>query len=98
MHRDRIIAAYLLANRKNGTIYTGAATDLANRIFEHREKSRAGFTARYDVARLVWFQPFEMIADAFQRERTIKHYSRQWKINLIEAENPEWRDLYPTLM
>ena len=98
MRQGRIIAAYLLANRKNGTIYAGAATDLANRIYEHREKSRAGFTARYGLARLVWFEPFEMIADAFQRERTIKHYPRQWKINLIGVENSEWLDLYPTLI
>jgi putative endonuclease len=88
----------MLANRRNGTIYTGASVDLAHRIHSHREKARPGFTARYGVIRLVWYEPFEMIGDAFQRERTIKHYPRQWKINLIEAENPEWDDLYPTLM
>ncbi len=92
-HR-RLHAGY----QEKGAVYTGAATDLANRIFEHREKTRPGFTARYGVARLVWFQPFHMIADAFSRERTIKGWPRQWKINLIEAENPEWLDLCPTLI
>ena len=98
MRPGSIIAAYMLANRRNGTIYTGAATDLTNRIFEHRKNSRPGFTARYGVARLVWYQPFDMIVDAFSRERTIKGWPRQWKINLIETENPEWLDLYPTLI
>ena len=98
MRPGSIIAAYMLTNRKNGTIYTGAATDLPNRIFEHREKSRPGFTARYGVARLIWYEQFEMIADAFSRERTVKGWPRQWKINLIETDNPDWLDLYPTLI
>jgi putative endonuclease len=79
MRREEIIAACMLANRKCGTIYTGASTDLSRRAFEHRERARPGFTARYDVARLVWYEPFDMIVDAFARERTIKGWPRQWR-------------------
>jgi putative endonuclease len=86
-----------MASRKNGTLYTGMTSDLARRAFEHRERAREGFTKRYGVRRLVWYESFELITAAMQRERTIKGYSRQWKINLIEAENPDWLDLYNRL-
>jgi putative endonuclease len=86
-----------MANRKNGTLYTGMTSDLARRAFEHRESALNGFTKRYGVHRLVWYESFELITAAMQRERTIKGYSRQWKINLIERENPDWLDLYNRL-
>ncbi len=86
-----------MASRKNGTLYTGMTSDLARRAFEHRETAREGFTKRYGVRRLVWFESFELITAAMQREQTIKGYPRQWKINLIEAENPDWLDLYNRL-
>ena len=88
---------YILASRPNGTLYTGHTDDLAKRAFEHREKARKGFTARYDVTRLVWFEYFEDRENAFRRERRIKEWKRAWKIELIEGENPTWRDLYPEL-
>ncbi len=97
MHRDGIIAVYIMASRKNGTLYTGMTSDLARRAFEHRESALNGFTKRYGVHRLVWYESFELITAAMQRERTIKVYSRQWKINLIERENPDWLDLYNRL-
>jgi putative endonuclease len=97
MHRDGIIAVYIMASRKNGTLYTGMTSDLARRAFEHREGALGGFTKRYGVHRLVWYESFELITAAMQRERAIKHYPRQWKINLIEADNPDWLDLYNRL-
>jgi putative endonuclease len=97
MSPDAIIAVYTMASGRNGTLYTGLTTDLARRAYEHREKARAGFTRRYGVTRLVWFEPFELIGAAVQRERTIKGYPRAWKLNLIEAGNPDWDDLYESL-
>ena len=97
MHPDAIIAVYIMASGRNGTIYTGMTTDLARRAYEHRERARAGFTRRYGATRLVWYERFELIGAAVQREHTIKGYRRSWKLNLIEAENPEWADLYERL-
>ncbi len=72
MHRDGIIAVYIMASRKNGTLYTGMTSDLARRAFEHRESALKGFTKRYGVRRLVWYEGFELITAAMQRERSIK--------------------------
>ena len=95
--RDGIIAVYMLASRKNGTLYVGVTSDLARRIYEHKEGALPGFTRRYGVKRLVWFEVHESIAVALQRERSLKKYRRRWKINLIEAENPDWLKLYHRL-
>ena len=97
MRKRGIVAVYILANRKHGALYTGVTSDLQLRIYQHREAHFDGFTKRYGVKRLVWFQTFELVTGAIQREHTIKGYPRQWKINLIEAANPDWLDLYPTL-
>ena len=97
VHPDQIIAIYIMASRRNGTLYTGMTTDLSRRIYEHREGVREGFTKRYGCTLLVWWAPFELITAAISRERTIKGYPRAWKLNLIEAENPEWDDLYERL-
>ena len=86
-----------MTSRRNGTLYTGMTTDLSRRISEHREGAREGFTKRYGCPRLVWWEPFELITAAISRQRTIKGYPRAWKLNLIEAENPEWEDLYERL-
>jgi putative endonuclease len=88
---------YILASAPYGTLYTGHTDDLARRVHEHREKARPGFTARYGVTKLVWFEAFELRENAFRRERRIKDWRRKWKIELIEAENPTWRDLYQDL-
>lgn len=88
---------YLLANRKNGTFYTGVTNNLARRIHEHREKQAEGFTRRYDVTRLVHYEVFETPEDAIRREKRLKRWPRAWKIRTIEAANPDWRDLYVDL-
>lgn len=84
---------YILANRPNGTLYTGVTSDLLRRVFEH-QNGLSRFTARYDVHRLVYFEVHDSITAAIQREKNIKHWSRRWKIALIEERNPDWRDLY----
>jgi len=85
---------YMLASRKGGTIYTGITGDLEGRIFDHREGRGSKFTAKYSVRRLVWYETYDRAIDAIQREKNIKQYYRKWKIELIEAMNPEWYDLY----
>ena len=84
---------YLLCNRKQGTLYLGVTSDLAARVEEHKTKRNDGFSARYDVTRLVWFERHELIIDAIATEKTMKGWPRQWKVNLIEENNPEWEAL-----
>jgi putative endonuclease len=86
--------AYILAGKPGGTLYVGVTNDLIRRIYEHREGLVAGFTRRYDVKTLVYFEARDTIAAALHREKNIKHWSREWKIDLIVASNPEWQDLY----
>ena len=88
---------YLLASRPHGTLYIGKTTDLMRRVWEHRNKVVPGFTAKYGVDRLVWFEPQESLEEAFRREKQIKGWKRAWKIELIEAHNPLWADLYGSL-
>jgi len=88
---------YLLSSRRNGTLYCGHSDDLAQRVWEHREKVRPGFTAKYGVTQLVWYETHDTREAAFIRERQIKKWERPWKLRLIEAFNPDWRDLYETL-
>ena len=88
---------YILASRKHGTLYIGVTGDLAQRIWEHKTKTLKGFTTRYGVDRLVWYDVYEDVNAAIQREKTMKHWPRDWKINLIERDNPDWFDLYDTL-
>ncbi len=84
---------YILASRKNGTLYTGVTNNLGRRIEEHRSGIGSKFASKYGVSRLVWFEHFEQITRAITREKTIKKWPRQWKINLIEEANPHWHDL-----
>jgi putative endonuclease len=84
---------YILATRKGGTLYVGMTTDLSRRIEEHRRGEGSEFTSKYGVARLVWFETFELITQSIIREKTIKKWPRQWKINLIEETNPHWQDI-----
>jgi putative endonuclease len=88
---------YLLASRKHGTLYLGVTNDLARRVHEHRTGAMPGFSQRYRVHRLVWYERHDTMPLASAREKAIKHWSRAWKIQLIEAMNPEWHDLYETL-
>ncbi|MEH6698165.1 MAG: GIY-YIG nuclease family protein [Brevundimonas sp.] len=85
---------YILASRRNGTLYTGSTDDLITRVGQHRTKALGGFTARYGVQTLVWLERHETREAAFRRERQIKKWNRAWKLDLIESVNPEWRDLY----
>ena len=88
---------YMLASRHYGTLYVGSTNDLARRVWEHKTKAIPGFTTKYGVDRLVWFEVHETLEGALIRERQIKRWKRDWKINLIEAQNPHWVDLYPSL-
>jgi putative endonuclease len=88
---------YLLASKPYGTLYIGTTANLARRIWEHKNKLVAGFTQQYAVDRLVWFEVHESADAALRREKQLKEWKRDWKINLIERENPHWVDLYPTL-
>jgi putative endonuclease len=90
------IAVYILASRRHGTLYVGATSELPVRA-QHREGTLEGFTKRYGVKLLVWFEQHDDIASAIRREKAIKKYKRDWKINLIERENPGWADLFSRL-
>jgi putative endonuclease len=84
---------YILANNRNGTLYVGVTSDLMKRLWQHREGSVPGFTKRYGVARLVRYEQFGTMELAIAREKQLKRWHRQWKLNLIEHDNPQWRDL-----
>jgi putative endonuclease len=88
---------YILTNRPNGTLYVGVTSDLARRVWEHREGIADGFTRRYGLKRLVYAEPHDDIRTAIQREKNLKHWPRAWKVRLVVAENPEWNDLYESL-
>jgi putative endonuclease len=92
------IAVYMMASGRHGTIYIGVTSHLPSRIEQHREGKIVGFTTKYRVKKLVWYEPHERMASAIQRESSLKKYPREWKINLIEQDNPDWDDLYPNLV
>jgi putative endonuclease len=89
---------YILASRRNGVIYIGITNDLIRRIEEHKLKLCKGFTTNYGVNRLVYFEEFQDVSTAIQREKRLKEWPRRWKLHLIERENPYWNDLYDTLL
>jgi putative endonuclease len=88
---------YLMASRKHGTLYVGVTNDLIRRACEHRTNAVAGFTSRYHVHLLVWFECYDDALTAITREKEIKKWRREWKANLIEQTNPEWADLFESL-
>ncbi len=88
---------YMITNKPRGTIYIGVTSDLPRRAYEHKEGLVTGFSRRYGLKRLVFWQYFERIEDAIQREKTMKHWIRAWKIRAIEEHNPQWHDLYEQL-
>jgi len=92
-----MVHVYLIASKPYGTLYVGVTSDLARRVWEHRVRAVRGFTARYGVDRLVWFEAHDSADAAMLRERQIKEWKRDWKINLIERDDPRWIDLYPNL-
>jgi putative endonuclease len=89
---------YILASKRNGTLYIGVTSDLPGRMYEHREGLVAGFTRQYGVKLLVWYESHKRIEDAIQREKNLKHWVRRWKLALIEKTNPQWRDLYSDML
>ena len=88
---------YLTASRKHGTLYLGVTNDLIRRIYEHKSKAISGFTSRYNVVRLVWYEVYDDPTNAIAREKDIKKWRRNWKIRLIEEDNPDWNDLYSSI-
>ena len=88
---------YILASQAYETLYVGMTSDLVQRIWGHKCKAVPGFTARYGVDQLAWFETHAIAEAAIRREKQIKEWKRDWKINLIERENPRWDDLYPTI-
>ena len=89
---------YILASKRNGTLYVGVTSDLVKRIWEHKNDVTDGFTKRHRVHALVWYEEHGTIQDAIEREKKIKEWKRAWKIELIERSNPLWRDLYPDII
>lgn len=85
---------YILASKRNGTLYIGVTSDLKRRIYEHKEKLIAGFTKKYNVTMLVWYESTEDVESAIRKEKQLKAWRRTWKIRLIEENNKEWKDLY----
>jgi len=94
---DKRFYVYILASKKNGTLYTGVTSDLQKRVVEHQQHLVEGFTKKYSVTRLVHYEIFETAEQAIIREKRLKKWKRAWKIALIEKKNPEWNDLYPAL-
>ena len=96
--REPFIAAYMMANRRHGTLYVGVTSELITRVTQHRGGAIPGFTATHKIKRLVWYQAFDLMTDAIHREKQLKKYKREWKVNLIERENLYWDDLLPGLL
>jgi putative endonuclease len=88
---------YILASRRDGATYVGMTNDLVRRVFEHRQKAVPGFTSKYNIARLVWFEIYEDPVSAISREKELKKWKRGWKVQLIEAQNLQWNDLYDSI-
>jgi putative endonuclease len=88
---------YLLANKKYGTLYLGVTNDIIRRVHEHKTKAAPGFSKKYSVDRLVWFEIYDDPLSAIAREKELKKWRRDWKIRLIEEQNPQWIDLYPQI-
>ncbi len=90
-------AVYILASKRNGTLYIGMTSDLIKRIWEHKNNMVEGFTKRYDVHHLVWYELHESMQSAIEQEKRLKEWKRVWKLELIENSNPSWLDLYNTI-
>ena len=98
MSRDHRYFVYLLASKPSGTLYIGVTSDLVGRTAAHRDEIRAGFTKRYGIHRLVWFEEYGDVQDAIVREKRMKKWLRAWKVELIEKANPRWDDLFPDII
>ncbi len=88
---------YIMASKRNGTLYTGVTSDLIMRVWQHKQGTGSKFTAKYQINRLVFYEPYKDIDAAIAREKQLKNWKREWKVELIETDNPYWRDLYPDI-
>ena len=93
----KLPCVYILASRRNGTLYVGVTSDLIKRVWQHKNDLVEGFTKQYGVHVLVWYESHETMESAIKREKAIKKWNRRWKLKLIEQSNPQWRDLYKEL-
>jgi putative endonuclease len=89
---------YILASKRNGTLHIGVTSDLVKRMWEHKNNRVEGFTKRYGVHQLVWYEQHESMESGIQREKQLKEWKRKWKLELIESTNPNWQDLYHTIV
>src|SRR5690242_2227730 len=96
--RERQPAVYILANKERGTLYVGVTADLIKRVYEHKNDLVEGFTKKYRVHTLVWYEQHGTMESAIAREKAIKEWKRAWKLEIIEETNPDWRDLYADLL
>lgn len=94
MPRHELIAVYIMASGRNGTLYLGVTTNLPHRAHQHREGAIEGFSQKYDCKHLVWYEQYQEVGAAIAREKELKKWRRAWKLALIEKSNPQWRDLY----
>ena len=94
---SKLPCVYLLASKRNGTLYVGVTSDLVKRVWEHKNHLVDGFTKRYGVDRLVWYEVHDTMESAIQREKAIREWQRAWKLELIEEFNPDWKDLYDSV-
>ena len=95
---NRQPAGYILASKRNGTLYVGVTSELVKRIWQHKNNMVEGFTKRYNVHQLVWYELHESMESAIEREKRLKEWKRKWKLELIESSNPYWQDLYHTIV
>jgi putative endonuclease len=91
-------AVYILASQKNGTLYIGVTSNLVKRTYEHKIHAVEGFTGKYNIELLVWYELHETMEEAIKKETVLKRWNRAWKIELIETKNPEWKDLYEDII
>jgi putative endonuclease len=89
---------YIMANKPQGTLYIGVTSDIVKRVYQHKNDFVDGFTRKYELKRLVYYEVFDEIAEAIKREKQLKEWQRKWKIELIEKQNPKWEDLYETIL
>ncbi|MCC8418158.1 MAG: GIY-YIG nuclease family protein [Rickettsia endosymbiont of Glossina mortisans submortisans] len=89
---------YILASGRNGTLYIGVTSNIIKRTYEHKNKIIKGFSSKYNIDKLVYFEQYDGVIAAINREKLLKEYKRQWKLNLIESQNPEWHDLYEKII
>jgi putative endonuclease len=91
-------AVYIIASKRNGTLYVGVTSDLVKRVLAHKNNLMEGFTKRYGVHQLVWYEMHASMDSAIKREKRLKDWKRKWKVQLIERTNPNWEDLYPSIV